>query len=145
VLTWTEAHLSTQLKNIKWKNRKKEVIPNLYPPVGHPYRRHPAAGHRPVPSSPSRALPSSPPHALSAPPRTRRAMVAAPHPHLAARSSSPHAAPILPPGACRRPELVVGRPGMGQGRRSARDGAGGGDLLEMEKGRRSARDGAREG
>jgi hypothetical protein len=26
------------------KNEKKQVIPNLYPPVGHPHRWHPAAG-----------------------------------------------------------------------------------------------------
>jgi hypothetical protein len=41
VLTWIGTHLSIQLK--KWK--KKQVIPNLYPPAGHPHRWHLAAGH----------------------------------------------------------------------------------------------------
>jgi hypothetical protein len=107
VLTWTGTHLSIQLK-IKMEKSKKQVIPNLYPPVGHPHRRPPPPGRqdRPVPSSPPRALPHSPPHALTAPSCTRRPMFAAPHPHraapelvapccldIAAQSSSPHAAP----------------------------------------------------
>jgi hypothetical protein len=109
LLTWTGAHLSVQLKNLKMEKwEKKQVIPNLYPPAGHPHCRHPAAGHR---LQGGRTAPSQ------------------------ARCHLKLVAP-------RRIELVAGRLGMGQGRRSARDGAGeeicqrwssGGDPLKMEQ------------
>jgi hypothetical protein len=116
--------------------KKKQVIPNLYPPAGHPHHRPPPPGRqdRPVPSSPPRALPHSPPHAPTAPSRTRRPMVAAPHPHRAARSSSPHAALISLPGA-HRPTSPPAR------RRPARNGAGEDIRRRWGRGRRSAGDG----
>jgi hypothetical protein len=109
VLTWTETHLSVQLKIKNGKMKKKQVIPNLYLPAGHPHRRHPAVGHHlqggmTAPSQARRLAPSRTrrPHALTAQSRTRRPMVAAlaPSPRrselvapsrldIAARSSSP--------------------------------------------------------
>jgi hypothetical protein len=119
----------------KWK--KKQVIPNLYPPASHPHHRPPPPGRqdRPVPSSLPRALPHSPPHALTALSRTRRPMVAAPHPHRAARSSLPHATLISPARNGAGEEI---RWRWGRGRRSAGDGPEKEILRRWGKGRIAA-------
>jgi hypothetical protein len=63
-------------------------------------------------------------------------MVAAPHPHRAARSSSPHAALISPLGTRRpAPPRARRRPARnGAGEEIRGDGVGGGDPPEMGQG-----------
>jgi hypothetical protein len=145
--------LVSPIKNKKWNNEKKQVIPNLYPLAGHSHRWHPTAGHRLQSGRTVRSQDRRP--ALC---RARRLTPLQCRSALAAPWWLPRTLTV-PPRACRptplryrrpelvslhRPELVVGQPRIGQGRRSTGDGAGEEIRRRWGRGRRSARDGARE-